>query len=278
MKFEVHKYILSFLLSLTPLLLFAHGKEEHANDMRRIFPFASYDKANEKIEEFYYLVNSYIDYDNFPSLIGGQTRYTPLFIQNDPKLKNMRFSNHRVWYHWGFNKNPRTFQPLVDMVESNIKRGLLCENDREYFWYVLNKEIRKRNRLLMDKWAKISGYNGLVGLMASQRAQSNAFVTLLYSIHILGDHQTSETSVIIDKRSLYGDIYNAIDNLAGKSVSNRQKAKSLKNKLRIVQGNPKAFLDKMEKEFTSFLYSLEGAGYNYKKKFSSLGYKLKSHQ
>ena len=276
MKFVVHKYILLFVLSLTPFILFAHGKEEHANDMRRIFPIVPYEQANKEIEEFYYLVNSYIDYTNFPLTKGGQVG-TPLCIKNDPRLKNMRFANHRVWFHWGFNKNPRAFQPLVNMVEYNVKYGIISEDDREYFWYVLNKEIRKRNRLLMDKWAKISGYNGLVGLMASQRAQSNAFVTLLYSIHILGDHQTSETGVIIDKRSLYGDIYSAIDNLAGKSVSNRQKAKSLKNKLRLVQGNPKAFLDKMEKEFTLFLYSLEGVGYNYKKKFSSLGYKMKSY-
>lgn len=276
MKFISRRYILLFFSLLLAVSALAFGKEDHVADMRRIFPFIPFDPANKKIEDFYYLVNSYIDYTNFPSTKGGQVGM-PLCIKNDPKLKNMRFANHRVWFHWGFNKNPRIFQPLVDRVEYNVKYGLISEDDREYFWYVLNKEIRKRNRLLMDKWAKISGYNGLVGLMASQRAQSNAFVTLLYSIHILGDHQTSETSVIIDKRSLYGDIYNAIDNLAGKSVSNRQKAKSLKNKLRLVQGNPKAFLDKMEKEFTPFLYSLEGVGYNYKKKFSSLGYKLKSY-
>ena len=275
MKIISRRYILLFFSLLLAVSALAFGKEDHVADMRRIFPFIPFDPANKKIEDFYYLVNSYIDYTNFPSISGGQVG-TPLCIKNDPKLGNMKFANHRVWFHWGFNKNPRTFQPLVDMVEYNVKYGIIPEADREYFWYVLNKEIRKRNRLLMDKWAKISGYNGLVGLMASQRAQSNAFVTLLYSIHILGDHQTSETSVIIDKRSLYGDIYNAIDNLAGKFISNQQKAKSLKNKLRIVQGNPKAFFDKMEKEFTPFLYSLEGIGYNYKKKFSSLGYKLKS--
>lgn len=275
MKPAICKCILIIVLLLTPFLLFAHGKEAHTADMWRIFPFIPYEQANKDIEDFYYLVNSYIDYDNFPSIKNGKTRHTPLFIKNDSRLEKMKFSNHRIWFHWGFNKDPRTFQPLINMVESNISRGLISETDREYFWYVLNKEIRKRNRLLMDKWAKIAGYNGLVGLMASQRAQANAFVTLLYSIHLLGDHQTSETSIIIDKRSLYGDIYNAIDNLAGKSVSNRQKAKSLRNKLRLVQSNPKAFLDKMEKEFTPFLYSLEGVGYNYKKKFSSLGYKLK---
>lgn len=275
MKIISRKYILLFFSLLLVTSVFAFGKEEHVADMRRVFPFIPYDPANKKIEDFYYLVNSYIDYTNFPSIKGGKVG-EPLCIKNDPRLKEMKFANHRIWFHWGFNKNPRTFQPLVNMVEYNVKYGIISEDDREYFWYVLNKEIRKRNRLLMDKWAKVSGYKGLVGLMASQRAQSNAFVTLLYSIHILGDYQTSETSVIIDKRSLYGDIYNAIDNLAGKSVSNRQKAKSLKNKLRLVQGNPKVFLDKLEKEFTPFLYSLKGVGYNYKNKFLSLGYKLKS--
>lgn len=261
------------MLLLIPLLAFAHGKEVHVNDMRRIFPFI-FDQSNKKIDDFYYLVNAYIDYANFPQIKGGQTS-TPLCIKNNPKLRNMTFGNHRIWFHWGFNKNCRNFRPLVDKVEKNIKEGKLSENDRDYFWHILNEEIRKRNRTLMGTWAKISGYKELDSLSRAQREQSNAFVTLLYSIHILGDHQTSEKDIIIDLKSLYGDIYNALDNLAGKSISNRQKAKSLRNKLRLVQGNPKAFLDKLEKEFTPFLYSLEGVGYDYKKKFSSLGYKLK---
>lgn len=80
MKFVVHKCILFLALLLIPFLLFAHEKEEHTNDMRRIFPFVPYEQANKEIEEFYYLVNSYIDYTNFPSTKGGQVG-TPLCIK-----------------------------------------------------------------------------------------------------------------------------------------------------------------------------------------------------
>lgn len=273
MKLQLRKYTLAVVLMLMPFLLFAHGKEEHVKDMWRIFPFEK-TKENEKIKNFYELVNAYIDYKTFPPAEGEIPHVgTPSSIEKE--FGEMSFDNHRVWFHWGFNKDPKTFQPLVSMVDKNVENGNISEDEKNEFWIVLKKEIKKRNKFLMEKWAKISGYRGLQGLSVLQRKQSNAFVTLLYSIHILGDHQTSKTDVIIDKKRLYGDIYNAIDNLAGKYNSNPQKAKSLKNKLRLVQGDPKLFLDKMEKEFTPFLYSLEGAGYNYKKKFSSLGYKLK---
>ena len=267
----VRLIISTFLISLIPYVAYGHGKETHTADMRRVFPFVPYDPRNKEIERFYYLVNAYIDYPDFPN--GKAGTGTPQFIRNHPKFGKLTYHNHRGWFHWGFNKDPRKFAPLSAVIDNYVNNGILTETDREEFWYLVHEEVRKRNKYLMDKWAKISGYQGIKMVMTSQRRQANGFVTLLYSVHLLGDHQTSEVSVIIDRKSLYGDIYNAIDNLAGNSYENRSKAKSLKNKLRLVQGNPKAFLDKMEKEFTPFLYSLKGPGYDYRLKFNK--YKLK---
>ena len=75
---------------------------------------------------------------------------------------------------------------------------------------------------------------------------------------------------------MYGDIYNAIDDLAGKDRVNVLKARELKKELRGNQYDPKVFLDKMEEKFTLFILDLDGPLYNYKEKFERLGYKLKS--
>ena len=239
--------LILFILIVNSIGLYAFGVQDHVKDMRRIFPFDIYSPQNKKIRDFYYMVNAAIDYNDFPS-INHQTGH-PLCIKNDSVFSKMIFANHRIWFHWGFNTNPQNFSLLKNMVKNNIDNGIIKETDLNRFWSIIKNEVKKRNKYLMEEWAKILGYSGLSGISSTQRAQARAFVTILYSIHILGDHQTSEISVLADRKSIYGDIYNAIDDLAGKALNNREKAKSFKNKLRRVQGNPKLFLDKMEKEF-----------------------------
>lgn len=250
--------------------IYGHSNEKHASDMWKVFPFVNCPQ-NIKIQKFYYLMNAYIDYKTFPS--AEHCVGTPqCIVDNFPRCK---FDNHRIWFHWGFNTDPKLFTPLVELVRSNILKGNMKESELDKFWYILEQERRKRNKYLMDQWSRISGYIGLTSLMHYQRKQSNAFVTLLYSIHILGDHQTSCTSIMANKTMIYGDIYNALDNLAGKSSGNYTKAKLLKNKLKLAQSDPSRFLYILEKEFTPFIYSLNGIGYDYKLRFQRLGYILK---
>lgn len=269
--------IVLLFFSLVPFLnCFGKGGDGHLYDMKRIMPFDENDPvANKKIFDFFKMVNEYLDNADFPS----RTIRTghPAFIKNTPELKYMKFANHRIWFHWGFNKDPKKFQPLTRIIKRNIAEDKLKADHEYIFWKSLMGEISRRNKFLMDEWAKISGYSGLSVLSRRQRRQSNAFITLLVSIHLLGDHTTSEIGVIINRKALYGEINNAIDNLAGKSsIKNRQAANSLKNKLHSVEGDPNKYLDKLSIEFTPFLFSLEGIGYNYKRKFEAQNYKMKA--
>lgn len=251
---------------------------EHRSDMVRIFPFDPDDKiSNKKIFSFYDRVNAYLDYATFPNeKVYGKKVGHPIFLGKYETLRGMKFANHRIWYHWGFNADPRKFNPLVSAVKSNIQEGRLKPDYEHFFWEKLNQSISERNKVLLSEWAKASGYSGLRQLSKIQRDQSNAFVTLLISIHLLGDHTTSETSVIIDRNTLYAEIFTAIDKIAGKKdADNMACARSLKNKLKRVKGNPAKFLDVLANNFTEFLYELNGEECNYKKKFKKLGYKLK---
>lgn len=260
--------IFIFIL-LFPTLIFGFSGEHHVRDMKRIFPFVDC-HSNEKIIAFYSLVNNYLDSPN------DRNTGKPDPIKDHPKFNNMKFGNHRIWYHWGFNTDPKKFVPLVNVVNSNIENGIISESDLEEFWDCLINDVRKRNRYLMNRAAKIFGYGSLGTISQSQRRQLNAFVTILYSIHLLGDHQTIITDVMFDLKGVYGDIFNAIDDLAGRrNRANVLKARKLKKEFRIVQHDPKIFLDKMEEEFTPFLLALDGPLYNYKEKFEKLGYKLK---
>ncbi|MGV8964117.1 MAG: hypothetical protein ACOH2V_12160 [Candidatus Saccharimonadaceae bacterium] len=260
------KTLLLLLLAILPTFIFALSGKEHEKDMQRIFPFVKC-KNNNKITTFYSLVNQYIDQPNDINI--GK----PVTIANHPKFKNMKFGNHRIWYHWGFNTNPKKHLPLIAAIHKNIEKEIISETDVDEFWDCLMKDVGKRNRYLMNSAAEIFGYGAIGSISRNQREQLNAFVTILYSIHIIGDHQTSETSVMSDLKMIYGDVYNAINNLAGRD--NRSNANRLKKALILEQSNPKRFLDKMEKEFSPFLMSLDSPLYNYKKKFSDIGYQLR---
>lgn len=254
--------------ALFPILTFALSGKEHARDMKRIYPFVDC-ASNSKVIDFYTHVNKYIDSPN------DRNTGKPNPIKNHPKFSKIKFGNHRIWYHWGFNKDPQKFAPLVDALNNSITDHVISETDVEEFWTLLKKDIGKRNRSLMNNAADIFGYQSIGAISSLQRGQVNAFVTILYSIHLLGDHQGIITDVMSDLNGVYGDIYNAIDNLAGRSIANIIKARKLKRDLRTEQRDSKRYLDRLEQTFSPFLLSLDGPMYNYKEKFEKLGYKLK---
>ncbi len=275
------RYLLLFCFVFVCTGAFSKDERGHTSDMWRIFPFEQGDPKNKEIEKFYKMVHNYIDHPYIVDLDQKAEKRganeAPSFIYENAEFKNMTLDNHRIWYHWGFNKKLENYEPLVLYIKNEIKNGGLLEEDEDKFWCCLKQHQSKRNKFLMDRWLKISGYGGISRVFNSQRKQANAFVTLLYCIHILGDHLQVQTDIIMDRKALYGEIYTAITNLAGKDESNLKKAKALREKLRLVQSDPKQFLDKLEKEFTPFLYSLKGGGkqYDYKAKFEGLGYKMK---
>ncbi len=259
------KTLLFIICVLFPYLNYAHDGPRHVSDMQRIYPF---DWSNTKIIDFYKLVNNYIDFPN------DKNTGKPTPIASNPKYNSMSIGRHRIWYHWGFNKDPRKFRPLIKALNRNIEKGVISEGDVEGFWGCIIKDQKRRNKKLMNEASIIFGYRGYVS--KKQRKQLNAFVAILYAIHIIGDHETSDINIILDLKSIYGDVYNAIDDIAG--ADNKLKANVLKRQLgfkKKQQIDPKMFLDIMESHFSPFLFSLDGSLYNYKKKFEALGYDLK---
>lgn len=239
---------------------------KHATDMYRIFPFDSVPQ-NKEVLRYYKLVNSYLDY---PYTQPGErpsknNPKRPKCISDHPKFSKIHWQGrHRIWFHWGFNTDPRQFAPITNSLNAAIANGVIRESDLPEFWDLMNAEISKRNRALMNEGAKVFGFGELGTISAAQRGQLNGLVTVLYSIHILGDHQTKDSNDIVPLDRVYADIYSAIDNIAGKDAENYAKAKALKQQLKPYQQNPKSFLDAMERFFSPFLLSLSGPGYDYK--------------
>lgn len=280
LRYSMKHVVLCVLLIVSALPSLALSGAEHQADMQRIFPFAWNDgnDKNKLVMDFYKRVNVYLDH---PYVEPGQhpskkDPKRPKFVVDNPKLSLIHWDGgHRIWFHWGFNTDPRQFEPLTSGLERARSAGIINQRDIDAFWASLTEEIAKQNRALMNESAQIFGFGDLGAISASERRQINAIVTMLYSIHVVGDYETTDTMGLSPLSRVYADIYNAIDNLAGRNPENYKKAKDLKTRLRASQMDPKSFLDALELYFSPFLLSLKGDSYDYGARFKKLGYRLK---
>lgn len=269
--------VLMMALLLAAEGAFALGGKEHAADMQRIFPFAK-DAKNKPVTNLYQRVNEYLD---FPYVHPGEKSQRtdpkrPKFVAEHPKFSQIHWlGKHRIWFHWGFNTDPRQFPPIVNSLDQAVQQGVIAESDVAEFWTLMNEEISLRNRALMNEAAAVFGFGELGTISTQQRRQLNGLVTVLYSIHVVGDHKTPDKAVVAPLDRVYADIGNAIDNLAGREPENVEQAKALKQRLKAAQTSPDAYLDALEAGFAPFLLSLKGPGYDYKSRFEKLGYVMK---
>ena len=265
-------FIVASLLLPLSINCLAKGGGEHITDMFMVYPFYAGDDS--PFSTFYKSIQAAIDYQTFdPKDLTRKNTGHPIFTQKEP-FTQTRWANHRIWYHWGFNKDPRKYKPLSDLVARNIREGLMSEDDKYTFYDRLITEWTYRNRELMKISAAILGYD-YDSMSSAMRSQVNAFVTIPYCVHLLGDHfaDQKEKEIILQMNLVVGDIYQAIDNLAGKSKANQEKALLLKSKLKRYEDSPENFLAALEEYFSEYLLSLSGELYDYRNKFKKLGYK-----
>lgn len=270
---------------IVPLLLlvflsfqsFAKNDKDHQADMKRILPFESCGK-NQKVFDFYHLVNAFLDYpgQDPDKPFDRSAPKRPAFVRDSPTLSNIKWhGKHRIWYHWGFNTDFHKFPPLTQSLDDAVSQGVISQTDVQLFWKKMEKEVSTRNKTLMNEAAKVFGFGQLGTISSAQRRQLNALTAICYSIHVVGDYTTTDTVGLAPLKRVYADIFNSIDNLAGKDPDNLAQAKAVKKKLRNCQKTPEAFLDGMEMYFSPFLLSLKGEGYDYRARFEKLGYVLK---
>lgn len=266
------------IIFLYPLLTFSKSGNEHIYDMYLVYPFES---NTGRIGDFYKAVQAALDYQVFEYPFNDKRVGNPLFLQKPP-FEKTKWGNHRIWYHWGFNKFNKSYiqdpsNPLGAAVKRNIDEKRMSEKDISQFYYELQEENRKRNMALMKYAATVLGYSAN-NWSSAMRRQINAFVTIPYSVHLLGDHfpDQSETSVISPLYHIVSDVYNAIIDLAGSDPNNYNKAKDMIHKLKAHENNPVSFLKTLQVHFPRYILSLQGGIYDYKRKFTNMGYKLKN--
>lgn len=117
---------------------------------------------------------------------------------------------HRLFFHWGFNRNPRNSSALRNQIE-------LATEDvgvREKIWTLIENEQGKRNREMFNiirNNLKASG-----GVTELTRSEVNAIASIVYDTHIIGDYIEGKeipSQALFRLPDLLADIIHATRNL-----------------------------------------------------------------
>ncbi len=109
---------------------------------------------------------------------------------------------HRVFFHWGFNANPRSCDILQQLVaERNWSKQV-----QDSFWDKVIKEQARRNRESMVATGTVLGFE----IAGTQRAYANAFASIITDIHLLGDYSTTNIATLQSLDLIIADIQKAL--------------------------------------------------------------------
>ena len=116
----------------------------------------------------------------------GRQKYTM-----NQRMKNVEPSfewgayTHRLFFHWGFNGDPKESEALKDKINSSTEDP----ERRERLWKVVMDEHKNRNRRMKKAAKDAVSYTGTDGKQKGvAKPAINGIAALAYDTHILGDY------------------------------------------------------------------------------------------
>ncbi len=183
---DVVKRLLRFICVLLPLLSYGKSGDEHVKDMMSVF--GPSDKK--ELEQFFENLTSLIDRPE-PGLTMRIRGIAPRFTQGP--------YTHRLYFHWGFNGDPKDSWALLNRVTNATDDVQIQEM---IFDEVRAVDIARKNKALL--YVQISFVDLTNRSSGLSPDEINAIATLAYDTHILGDYivgtaTTSKALMPMDK-------------------------------------------------------------------------------
>ena len=182
--------------------LFAHDGKAHETDMLAVFGISAQDKALAKrLHPTLEVFCKHIDHDLYDFYRGLRL----IMLPHDFSWGDY---GHRIFFHWGFNTDPRKSESLQRQFDLTTSDPKVKERGFQYIIYVgsrtnssWNSQLKKNNdsapeHLELKFPASVKGQAArnrdmiqAVGrLSPAQRKHHNAVATVIYNTHILGDY------------------------------------------------------------------------------------------
>ena len=122
--------------------------------------------------------------------------------------------SHRLFFHWGFNGDPRKSEAIIKC----LKKCNATPVEESKVWDLILAEQKERNRELID--SVLNALTEKTGkIRPISREQVNAIVSIGYDVHLLGDFISGvpdTQSSLLPLDSIVADLVSATLNIDGK--------------------------------------------------------------
>lgn len=239
------------------------GERCHRDDFKAVMPFV----WNQELDAFGKSIMDNLDRftNNEVEEYGGLSTYQYWKAEFGLSCK---IGDHRHFFHWGYQRNPwsdNLLQFLPESVTGNPVR-------LNAFKAAVRKEQQRRNRMTNAEAERVLGF----GSTGVQARYANAFVAILYDVHILGDYETKSIDGLAPVSAIVAELNTSLNNI------DRSHASALTNKLRQL-ANTKvserekalAVLQYLRDNLPSFIYNADDGRVNMRKHFEDKGWKFK---
>lgn len=207
----------------------------HSGDMARILGFNLKDsKQHQLAQDIADAFAKFIDSQDDANKLNSQIKaIVPTF--------SWGLYTHRIFFHWGFNGDPKRSKALAEKIHASGANA----SEIEKIWDIIIKVQAERNRGMMKAIRMaIAKKNGTCALTQDEL---NAVASLIYDIHILGDYVEGvpmALNALQDLDALTGDIITATRKLGSKDYKSLNSIRVELNKAK-ASGIPSQKAEKM---------------------------------
>lgn len=240
------------------------GQRGHRDDFAAVMPFI----WTSELDEWGKSVTDNLDRftNNAVPEYGGLS--THLYWKQEFGLK-CSLGDHRYFFHWGYQCNPWSddlLSFLPDKVTLNPMRLSAFKN-------AVRKEQQRRNRITNAETERILGF----GSTGRQASYANAFIAILYDVHLLGDYESVNIEGLAPVHVIVAELSNSIRTIDSSRASDLiSQLRKLANGLGNEREKAALVLMYLKDNLPKFIYEADDGRVNMRKHFEKRGFQFKT--
>lgn len=177
--------------------------------------------------------------------------------------------DHRYFFHWGYQRNPWSDDLLSFLPDEVTLNPLRLAAFKD----AVRKEQQRRNRITNAETERILGF----GSTGHQASYANAFIAILYDVHLLGDYESGNIEGLAPVYAIVAELSTSIRTI---DFSRASGLTSQLRKLANGKGNEREkaalVLHCLRDNLPRFIYEADDGRVNMRKHFENCGFQFKS--
>lgn len=260
---------LTIILLLTAISCFAlnyypsKGQRGHRDDFAAVMPFV----WTSELDTWGKSVTDNLDrfMNNEVSEYGGLSTYQ--YWKQEFGLK-CSVGDHRYFFHWGYQRNPWSDDLLAFLPDEVILNPMRLSAFKD----AVRKEQQRRNRITNAETERILCF----GSTGRQASYANAFITILYDVHILGDYESTNIDGLVSVYAIVAELSASIRTIDSSRASGLTNLlRKLANESGSEREKAAVVLQCLKDKLPRFIYEADDGRLNMRKHFENCGFRLK---